>query len=171
MAVDRRFQNVALRKDAPAAINSNGDPHPLEVDSQGVLYVHQGDLAATKDSIGIAIDGSQLMNGNSSLTINSTFASLSSNTVTTLVSSATTRVRLVQAVVTSNAAGAASLTFGEGSTAASTAISHAIALPITQTLAIPFSPVGWFQTSSGKPLNVTVTAAGAAAITFWWVNV
>lgn len=90
------------------------------------------------------------------------FANVSSNTTAAVViSSAAGRQIRVMSMLMVCGSVATNITFLTGTGTGATVISSSYANAANGGATLPFSPVGWFQTSSGQALTATAGSAGS----------
>ena len=138
-----------------------GNERGLNVDASGDIGVTASqldidDLAATSDTVGAALDTSQIMNGTTSLTPKYAVIDEATSGDNTLVAAVTDKkIRVLACFMV--AAGDVTARFEDG--AGGTALSGQMNLTTNSGFTLPFNPVGWFETSASTLLNLELSTA------------
>ncbi len=169
---DPGFQMLAVRKDTAASTaGSDGDYHPLLVDSSGRLHVNIGSMPAaarTTDAIAAALQTDAIMNGATALTPKFFSESVTaSDTDEELVAAVTSKKIRVLALVAQAGGTATDMTFESGGSTRK----HKIPAGANGGQALPFNPAGWFETAAGESLTVTTGSGSTCEISGVYVEV
>lgn len=169
---DPGFQMLAVRKDTAASTaGSDGDYHPLLVDSSGRLHVNIGSMPAaarTTDAIAAALQTDAIMNGATALTPKFFSESVTaSDTDEELVAAVTSKKIRVLALVAQAGGTATDMTFESGGSTRK----HKIPAGANGGQVLPFNPAGWFETASGESLTVTTGLGSTCEISGVYVEV
>ncbi len=144
-----------------SAGNTDGDYEPMQVDANGRLYVNAvmytaagaavaTSVAATTDSISAKLATDKIMNDVTALTPK--FAVVSRATSGEVIAAVTSKkLRILAGWWMTTTA----VTVRWDSHTAG-AITGAAACPATGGAVLPFNPVGWFETTAGEALDVTL---------------
>lgn len=169
---DPGFQMLAVRKDTAAALaGTDGDYHPLLVDSSGRAHVNVGSMPAaarTTDAIAAALQTDAIMNGATALTPKFFSESVTaSDTDEELVAAVTSKKIRVLSLVAQAGGTATDMTFESGGSTRK----HKIPAGANGGQVLPFNPAGWFETASGESLTVTTGSGSTCEISGVYVEV
>jgi hypothetical protein len=140
----------------------------VDVDGQEVVRIEGAGGAA----VGMAPDSSRLYSGATALTPKFAFANIAANTTdgSVVAAVASKKIRVLALVCVAGGT-ATTITFNSKPAGAGTAKSAAFANGANGGEALPFSPVGWFETASGEGLSATTGAGSTTGIQVVYVEV
>jgi len=182
---DKGVMSLAVRKDTAAqTAGTDGDYCPLITDSTGRLHVNVGNTVTVGShevtnagtfavqatlQAGTALAGqviasqetSTLYNGSTALTPKFAAIAAATSGDNTLVAAVTSKkIRVLALCVVAGAAGNIYFTSAVGGTVIFGGSTNKINLAINGGFVLPYSPVGWFETSSGHLLNMNASSTG-----------
>lgn len=161
---------LGVRKDSAASLaGTDGDYHPLLVDSQGRLHSAVGSIPAAArvtDTISAAIATDAIMQNLTARTPAYAVIDAATSGDNTIVSAqgASNKIRVYAAFLV--ATGAVNVRFESG--AGGTALTGQMALSTNTGFVLPFNPLGWFETAANTLLNLELSGATSVDGALTW---
>lgn len=151
-----------VRKDTQAALSSDGNYTPLQMDSLGNLRTVT--LAALRTD--------KIYDGNVALTPKFAFANIAaSQTDANIITGVTSKKLRIHQIFGLAGGAATNLTFNSKGAGTGVAISPLMANAANGGEVLPFSPMGWFETAASEALTVTTGAGSTTGILVGYTEV
>lgn len=136
------------------------------------LFVSASSLAATTDTVTAKLATDAIQNGTTALTPKFAFANVAASTTDSSIVAAVAskKIRVLSAIMQCGAT-ATNITFNSKPAGAGTAISMLFANAANGGEVLSFTPIGWFETTSGQGLTVTTGAGSTTGVQVVYVEV